>query len=261
MIRVGIGGWTYKPWRGTFYPDGLRQADELAYAAGKLTSIEINGTFYRAQKPESFAAWRSAVPEGFVFSVKGHRAVVNKKDPEGQAESLDWFLDGGVLELGDKLGPFLWQLPPHRRFEPDAIARFLDLLPAKRAGRALRHAVEAPHESFCDPAFPALLAERQIALVVVEKEVAPRMADATASFVYLRLQDTQDEVETGYPAHALDAWASRVRAYAGGSAPDDLPMLTDPPQKTDRDVFVYMIAGAKHRAPAAAMALIERLQG
>lgn len=260
MIRVGIGGWTYKPWRETFYPKGLRQADELAYAAERLTSIEINGTFYRAQKPESFAAWREAVPEGFVFSVKGHRAVVNKKEPEGQAESLGWFLASGVMELGPALGPFLWQLPPHRRFDRDAIARFLDLLPAEREGRALRHAVEAPHESFRDPAFVSLLAEREIALVVVEKDGPPDMADTTAPFVYLRLQDTQDGVESGYPADALDRWASRLRVYAEGAVPDDLPILGDPPRQANRDVFVYMIAGAKHRAPAAALALIERLR-
>lgn len=259
MIRVGIGGWTYKPWRGSFYPSDLRQKDELAYAAARLGAIEINGTFYRAQKPESFAAWREAVPEGFVFAIKGHRAVVSKREPADAGEALDWFLKTGVLELGDALGPFLWQLPANRSFDPDRTAAFLDLLPESLDGRPLRHAVEAGHESFYCPAFVTLLSERGIALVTVEKPDHPMAADLTAPFAYARLQATWQDEQTGYAPAELDRWAARARTWAEGRPADDLPRIGGAEASTPGDVFLFMIGGAKVRAPAAAVALIDRL--
>ena len=261
MIRVGIGGWTYAPWRGTFYPKGLRQADELAHASRQVTSIEINGTFYRGQSAASFAHWRDTAPAGFVFAVKGHRAVVSKRRLAESGEALDRFFATGVLALGEKLGPLLWQLPPTRRFDPDDLDAFLGLLPRQAEGRPLRHVVEARHESFADAAFPDLLRRHGVAAAVVDAPDRPMIADVTADFVYARLQRTREEVATGYPAAELDTWAARARAWGRGSAPDDLPSLAEPPAKRPRDVFVYMIAGAKVRAPAAAMALLDRLDG
>ena len=259
MIRVGIGGWTYKPWRGVFYPEGLRQADELAHASRQVTTIEINGTFYRTQSPESFAKWRDETPEGFVFAVKGHRAIANKRRLAEAGEALGWFIASGVLELGPKLGPLLWQFPPTRTFDPDDVAAFLDLLPREAEGRPLRHVLEVRHESFCDPALVALAREHGVAIATVEAEDRPLLADVTADFAYARLQRTREEVPTGYDDAALDRWAAAARAWEAGESPDGLPLHADPAAKAPRDVFVYMIAGAKVRAPAAAVALLDRL--
>ena len=261
MIRVGIGGWTYKPWRGVFYPEGLRQADELAHASRQVSTIEINGTFYRVQKPASFAQWRDAVPQDFVFSVKGHRAIANKRRLAETGEALGWFMGSGVLELGPKLGPFLWQFPPTRQFDHDDVAAFLDLLPREGDGRALRHVLEVRHESFLDPAFVALVRERGVAVATIDAEDRPLLGDVTADFVYARLQRTRADVPTGYDDAALDRWAAEARSWERGETPGDLPTHGEPAPKKARDVFVYMIAGAKVRAPAAATALIDRLGG
>jgi uncharacterized protein YecE (DUF72 family) len=263
QIRIGVGGWTFEPWRGVFYPQGLAQAKELEYASRRLTSIEINGTYYGSQSPETFRKWREATPEGFVFSVKGSRFVTNRKVLAEAGESLGRFIDQGILELEDRLGPLLWQFAPTKKFEPDDFARFLDLLPAKAGGRALRHVIEARHPSFIAPDFIALLRERGLGLVYSEHATYPEMADVTADFLYARLQKGSDDIETAYPAAQLDAWAGRLQTWAEGGQPDDLPRAdeTCAPEKRPREVFAYVIHEGKIRAPAAAMALIERVGG
>ncbi len=260
MIRVGIGGWTFAPWRGTFYPDGLKHADELKYAASKLTSIEINGTFYRTQSAASFAKWRDETPEDFVFAVKGHRAVVNKKVLAEAGEAIDWFLKSGITELGPKLGPLLWQFAPYKKFDPDDFGAFLALLPKAADGVQLRHVVEVRSQSFLVPEFVALLRKHNVAVVSAHSDDYPAIADVTADFVYARLQKSQETIATGYAPADLDGWAARARLWAAGGEVDDLPRFgAKAAAKKKRDVFVYMIAGAKVRAPAAAQALIARL--
>lgn len=262
-IRVGIGGWTFEPWRGVFYPDDLPKTRELAYAAERLTAIEINATFYGAQKPETFAKWAAGTPDGFVFAVKGPRFATQRRVLAEGADSVARFLDGGLTELGPKLGPLLWQLPATKRFERDDLAAFLKLLPAERNGVALRHAIEARHESFADPAFVALLREvgGHVTQVVLDDPDHPTIADVTGDFVYLRLERAREEVETGYPDGDLDAWAKRLKTYAEGGVPKDLPTLGEGAPKTPRDVFAFFISGAKVRNPAAATAMIGRLKG
>jgi uncharacterized protein YecE (DUF72 family) len=261
MIRVGIGGWTYEPWRGTFYPADLKQADELDYASRHLTSIEINGTFYRAQSAASFQKWRDATPDDFVFSVKGHRAVVNSRKLAEAGEPIEWFFKSGILELGEKLGPILWQFAPFKKFDADDFGGFLKLLPRTAGGRQLTHVVEVRHESFRVPAFIALLREHDVAVVYADSDEYPAIADVTADVVYARLQGTKEENKTGYAAADLDQWAARARLWESGGTPDDLPRIDkEAAPKTKRPVFVYMISGAKVRAPAAAMALIERVK-
>ena len=260
MIRVGIGGWTYAPWRGTFYPDGLKHAGELAHAAGRLTAIEINGTFYRTQSPASFAKWRDETPDGFVFSVKGHRAIVNKKKLAETGEALDWFFGSGLTELGPKLGPVLWQFAPFKKFDPDDLAAFLKLLPRQAGGLPLRHVVEVRSKSYLNPEFVDLIGKHKVAVVYADSDDYPALADVTSDFIYARLQRTREDIATGYAAGDLDAWASRAKTWGAGGAPDDLTRFgTKNAAKKKRDVFVFFIAGAKVRAPAAAMALIERL--
>jgi uncharacterized protein YecE (DUF72 family) len=260
MIRVGIGGWTYEPWRGAFYPEGLKHADELSYAASKLTAIEINGTFYRTQSPASFAKWRDETPDGFVFSVKGHRAVVNKKVLAEAGEPLAWFLKSGVAELGDKLGPLLWQMAPFKKFDPADFGAFLALLPEKAEGVALRHVVEVRHESFLVPEFVDLVRKHNVAVVYADSDDYPAIADVSADFIYARLQRSQEKLATGYPPKELDAWAARAKTWETGGTPDDLPTFgKTKAKKAKRNVFVFMIAGDKVRAPAAAQALIARL--
>jgi uncharacterized protein YecE (DUF72 family) len=260
-IRVGVGGWTFEPWRGTFYPDDLPQKRELEYASRHLTAIEINGTYYGSQKPESFRRWHAETPDDFVFSVKGPRFATNRRVLAEAGASIERFFTSGVMELKEKLGPVNWQFLPTKRFEPDDFAAFLALLPASIGGRALRHVVEVRHQSFRDPAFVALLRARGIATVLTDKEGFPEIPDVTAPFVYLRLQRAQQAQKSGYPPQALDLWVQRARAWAQGGAPADLKAVgaaeKRPPKS--RDVFVYMINGFKPKAPAAAMALIERL--
>lgn len=259
-IRTGIGGWVYPPWRETFFPAGLKHAGELAYAASRLATIEINATFYRTQSPASFAKWAAETPDDFVFSVKAARGAAQRRDPEEAAPSIERFLHSGLAELGPKLGPLLWQLPPGRAFDADAMARTLDLLPDSLDGLPLRHVIEARHPSHAGPEALALLAERNVARAIVDRDEQPPPAAITADFVYLRLQRTRDVETDGYPPAELDAWAGRLRALAAGDAP---PGLETPvaAKRMRRDVFAYAISGAKHRAPAAAMALAARLSG
>jgi uncharacterized protein YecE (DUF72 family) len=261
-IRVGVGGWTFEPWRGVFYPPGLAQAQELDYASRHLTSIEINGTYYGSQSPQTFRKWRDATPEGFVFSVKGSRFVTNRRVLAEAGEAIQRFIDQGLLELEDRLGPLLWQFAPTKKFDHDDMAAFLDLLPPKAGGRTLRHVVEARHDSFCTPQFVDLLRARNIAVVLAEHATYPQIADVTADFVYARLQKGSDDIETAYPASALDAWAERFKTWASGGQPGDLCLVDEShvPAKTPRDVFAYVIHEGKVRAPAAAMALIDRVR-
>jgi uncharacterized protein YecE (DUF72 family) len=261
MIRVGIGGWVFAPWRGEFYPKGLPQARELEYASRKLTTIEINGTFYGTQKPESFRKWAAETPDDFVFSLKGPRFATHRRVLAEAGESIERFFASGVLELKEKLGPILWQFHPSKKFEEDDFAAFLAVLPPRLDGRAIHHAVEVRHESFLNASFIALLRKFSVAVAVVESDKHPLIADVTSDFVYARLQGTSEAVATGYPSRALDAWAKRAQAWANGGVPGDLSTIPGPsPAELKRNVFMYMISGAKVRAPAAAMALIERLK-
>src|SRR5689334_5656980 len=261
-IYIGIGGWTFEPWRGVFYPEKLAQAKELSYAASKLTSIEINGTYYGSQKPESFRKWASEVPDGFVFSVKGPRFATNRRVLAEAGDSIKRFYDSGVLELRDRLGPVLWQFAPTKKFDGADFGRFLELLPRKLEGRALRHVVEVRHDSFRVPDFIALLRKFEIPVVYAEHGKYPAIADVVSDFVYARLQKGNDELKTCYPPKQLDAWAKRFQAWAGGGEPDDLPRVDKEAKlaKAPRDVFAYVIHEGKVRAPAGAMELIERLK-
>jgi len=260
-IRVGIGGWTYAPWRGVFYPKGLAHARELAYASRHLTSIEVNGTFYRTQTPATFAKWAREVPDGFVFSLKGPRYAVNRRVLAEAGDSIKRFLDSGPLALGDRLGPILWQFAPTKKFDEADFGAFLELLPARLDGKMLRHVVEVRHASFCTPAFVALLRRFSIPVVYAEHATYPALPDVTGDFVYARLQKGKDSVKTGYAPKALEAWAKRATTWAEGGAPADLACIGPAPRaaKHPRDVFVYFIHEGKLRAPAAAEALIERL--
>jgi len=261
MIRVGVGGWVYAPWRGAFYPKGLPQARELAHASRSLTTIEINGTFYGAQKPASFQRWAAETPDDFVFSVKGPQFATNRRVLAEAGESVERFFRSGVLELKSKLGPVLWQMPPTKRFDRNDFEKFLALLPRRLEDRPIRHVVEVRHESFRDPSFVALLRAFSVAVAVVDSAKHPLIADVTSDFVYARLERTSETVPTGYPPPALDGWADRARTWADGGVPADPAGISgEAYPKAKRDVFIYMIAGAKVRAPAAAMALIERLR-
>lgn len=260
-IRVGVGGWTFEPWRGSFYPRGLPQKCELEYASRHLTSIEVNGTYYGAQRPESFIRWREETPDGFVFSLKGPRFTTNRRLLAEAGTSIERFLTGGVLELKEKLGPINWQMLPTKQYDPEDFEAFLKLLPAQVDGQKLRHVVEVRHPSFARSDFIALLRAYGVATVMADNAKYPSLYDATAPFVYLRLQGASEREETGYSREALVQWAERARSWAAGKVPADLPLIAEPEPKAPqaREVFIYMINGFKPKAPAAAMALIERL--
>jgi len=260
-IRIGIGGWTFEPWRGAFYPKGLPHAEELRYAAERLTSIEVNGTFYRTQTPATYRKWASEVPDGFVFSIKGARYVTNRRVLKEAGESIKRFLESGVTELGKKLGPLLWQFPPFKKFDAADFGGFLELLPETFDGHRLRHVLEVRHDSFKTPEFIALLRKSKMATVYTDHVDYPNIADITADFIYARLQRGQDDVPTAYPPKQIKEWAGRLQVWAEGKEPKDLPRIDDKhkPKAVPRDVFAYVIHEGKVRAPAAAMALIERL--
>ena len=260
-IFVGIGGWTFAPWRGTFYPKGLPHAKELSYAAERLTSIEVNGTFYRTQSPATYRKWASEVPDGFVFSLKGSRFVTNRRVLKEAGNSIKRFLDSGVTELGPKLGPLLWQFAPFKKFEEADFGGFLELLPDKFNGHHLRHVVEVRHDSFLTPEFIALLRKFSMPVVFTDHVEYPSIADVTGDFVYARLQQGKDTVPTAYPPKEISAWAGRLAEWAKGGEPDDLNRVGPAGKKAKpRDVYAYVIHEGKVRAPAAAMALIERLK-
>lgn len=243
-IRVGIGGWTYEPWRETFYPKGLPQARELEYAASQLGAIEINATFYGRQSPKSWANWAKAVPDGFQFAIKGSRFCVTRPKLADAGEAVGNFLAQGLSALGEKLGPILWMLAARRGFDREDIARFLALLPRKLDGLSLRHAIEPRHDSFRDETFFDLCRDHDVAVVFGDDDEFPTIEADTASFAYARLQRMREDVPTGYDEVALDRFETKARRWAGDG----------------RDAYIFMINGVKERAPAAALALQERLR-
>lgn len=259
-IYVGVGGWNFAPWRDSFYPAGLPQKRELEYASRKLTSIEINATYYRTQSAASFAKWRDETPEHFIFSVKAPRFATMRKTPHEAGESIERFFASGVMELGDKLGPVLWQFLPTKKFDAEFFDAFLSLLPKTIGSRALMHAVEARHDSFRTADFVALAHSHGVAIVIAGDSNYPLIADVTAPFVYARIMGTRADAPHGYDDKALAQWAARAQLWAEGGAPQELPSLAQTKiRKSPREVFLYVISGAKERNPAAAMALIERL--
>ncbi|GAA0790809.1 DUF72 domain-containing protein [Cupriavidus gilardii] len=260
VIRVGIGGWTYAPWRGTFYPPKLTQARELEFASSRLTAIEINSTYHGTQKRASFIKWKEQTPDDFVFSVKASRFATNRRVLAEAGESVERFLDSGITELGPKLGPIVWQFAPSKAFEPGDFEAFLGLLPPQADGIPLRHVLEVRHASFACAQFLALARQYKAATVFTDAEKFPSFADVTGDFVYARLMRSNAKLKYGYAPKALDAWAQHAQAWARGEAPEDLPRVenNDVPAGR-RDVFVFFINGDKERAPAAATALLSRL--
>jgi len=242
-VRVGIGGWSYPPWRGEFYPPGLPQRQELEYAASRFGAIEINATFYGRQSPKSWAAWASQVPEGFQFAIKGSRYCVTRTKLCDAGEGLGVYFAQGMAALGPKLGPILWMFATRRQFDRDDIAAFLDLLPRDLNGIPLRHVLEPRHESFRHERFFDLCRGHDVAIVFGDDDEFPCIDADTASFAYARLQRTREEVPTGYEAAELDTFAARAKGWTAAG----------------RDAYLFMINGAKVRAPAAALALQERL--
>lgn len=244
-IRVGIGGWSFEPWRHNFYPQGLPQNQELAYASRQLGSIEVNATYYSSFKPATFAKWRGETPDDFVFSLKAPRFATNRKQLAAAEESVARFVASGIAELGNKLGPLVWQFMPTKTFEPDDFEAFLRLLPGKAGGCTLRHVLDVRHDSFATPEFLTLARRYRCVAVHTDSDDYPSITDAEGDFAYLRLMRCQSDVATGYTPAALGQWAKGARAWTSGSRP--------------RAAFVYFINGAKERAPAAAQALQARL--
>lgn len=262
LIRVGIGGWTFEPWRDNFYPKGWPQHRELEYAAGKLSAIEVNGTYYSSMKPATFAKWRAETPEGFVFSLKANRFATNRRVLAEAGESVQRFIGSGIAELGDKLGPVLWQFAPTKRFDPVDFEAFLKLLPSTVGGLPLRHVMDVRHESFKTPEYLALARRHQVATVFTDSDDYPSFADLTGGFVYARLMRSQSQLPQGFEPEVLDGYAACARVWASGDEPDGLPRVeAKPAAGQPREVFMFFISGAKERNPAAAMALIERLRG
>ncbi|WBU52328.1 DUF72 domain-containing protein [Paracoccus sp. SCSIO 75233] len=242
MIRIGIGGWNFPEWRGgVFYPEGLPQKRELEFASNALSSIEINATYYRGQKPETFAKWRAEAPDDFVFALKASRFATNRKILADAGDSVQRFLTSGITELGPKLGPINWQFAETKQFDADDFAAFLALLPDAQDGLPLRHAIEARHPSFAAPEAAVLCRARNIALIRSGDSKFPDIDVETADFAYLRIMGTTD-IENGYDQQGLDHWAAEARRMAA-----------------NRDLYLYVISGQKHRNPACALALIERL--
>ena len=259
-IRVGVGGWTYAPWRDNFFPAGLPHSRELEFASRQLTALEVNGTYYSTMKPSSFKKWHDETPADFVFSLKASRYATNRRVLAEAGESITRFVESGISELGHKLGPIVWQFMPGKVFEAEDFEAFLALLPQQLDGRLLRHVVDVRHESFMTPAFLALARRYKVATVFTDADKFPSFADLTGDLVYARLMQSDAALETGYADGALNAWAERARCWAAGKAPVDLPSLEAPTESAaQRDVFIYFINGAKERAPAAALALLERL--
>lgn len=286
QLHIGISGWRYAEWRGTFYPRGLAQRRELEFVSRALPSVEINGSFYGTQRPESYARWFDETPDGFVFSVKAPRLVTHIHRLRGVDGPLADFFASGLLQLKDKLGPVLWQLPPSLRYDEAVLAEFLAGLPhdteaaqalARRHGpamrgrvslaidraRPMRHAVEVRHASFVDEGFIALLRKHRVALVVADTAGHfPMIEDVCADFVYLRLHGGETLYASGYGDRALDGWAARIRAWRDGGQPEDAKLAAPsapPPRRASRDVYCYFDNTAKVRAPADALALQRRL--
>ncbi len=259
-IRVGIGGWTFEPWRGTFFPPKWPIKRELEYASRHVTAIEVNGTYYSGFKPATFASWAQTAPDGFVFTLKASRYCTNRKVLAEAGESISRFVSQGIVELGDKLGPILWQFMATKRFDPEDFAAFLALLPRAQDGVALRHAVHVRHESFAVPDFVQMCRAAGVAIVFADSAEYPAIADVTGDFVYARLEAAVEDEPAGYSPAALEKWSAAARDWAAGTAPAGLPYVeAAAPAAVPRDTFVFFINGAKVRAPHGAMALIERL--
>lgn len=258
-IHIGVGGWTFPPWRGVFYPKGLPQKDELAHAGKHLTGLEVNGTYYRLQSPDSFAKWHDEVPEDFVFALKGSRFVTNRRVLAEAGPSLEKFFASGLTRLGRKLGPINWQLAATKQFDAQDIDAFLALLPKEQDGVALRHAIEARHESFRHPEFVDVARKHGVAIVTAADGEYPLFTDVTAPFAYLRIMGTTEAHDAGYAPQALADWARRAKALAAGQGLDIGAAIAKPARKTPRDVFLFVISGEKVRNPAAAQGIIARL--
>ncbi|WP_083745689.1 DUF72 domain-containing protein [Variovorax sp. KK3] len=260
-IRVGIGGWTYEPWRNNFYPEGLPHSQELHYASRQLTAIEVNGTYYSSFKPPTFKKWHDETPEDFVFSLKASRFATNRKQLSAGGESVRRFVESGITELGDKLGPIVWQFMPTKAFDPEDFEAFLALLPKKEGSRSLRHVMDVRHPSFMTPDYLALARKYQAATVFTDADKFPSFADLTSDFVYARLMMSDAGLKNGYAPKALDSWAATAKTWTAGGLPEALPYVepSGKEPKAARDVFIYFINGAKEKAPAAAGALIQRL--
>lgn len=244
-VHVGVGGWTYEPWRDNFFPKGLPHHQELAYASRRLTAIEVNGTYYSTFRPATFAKWRDETPDGFVFSLKANRFATNRKALSTAGESIERFIGSGIAELGDKLGPLVWQFMPTKLFDAEDFEAFLALLPQSADGRALRHVLDVRHESFTSPDFLALAHHYGCTIVHTDSDKFPAIADAQSELAYIRLMRSAAECDTGYPTEVLGQWAQGARAWTG--------------KGEQREVFIFLINGAKERAPAAALALIQQL--
>ena len=259
-IHVGIGGWTYAPWRGgMFYPAGLVQRRELEFASRQLNAIEINGTYYGTQKPATYAKWRDETPDNFVFSAKAPKRIMESRTLSKTGPQIEDFI-GGISELGDKLGPLVWQFDKGQRIDAAGFEAFLELLPAEYEGRKLRHVLDVRDPAFITPVYLALARRHGMATVFTDSNEYPSFADLTADFVYARLMRSQPGIETGYAAADLDAWSKRAREWSQGGDHVDLPHVeTLRAETSPRDVFLYFISSAKERNPAAAKALLERL--
>lgn len=263
IIRTGIGGWTFAPWEGTFYPEKLAKKRQLEFASRELTAIEVNGTYYSSQKPATFAKWASEVPENFVFSLKASRYCTNRKVLAEAGPSIEKFLGQGIVELGQHLGPILWQFMGTKTFEPEDFEAFLALLPKSIEGLPLRHVVEPRHESFCTPQFIDLLAKHEVAAVCADHHDYPMFADVTADFVYARLQKGTDETPTCYPPADIGQWSERFKTYASGEVPADLHRhaAERKVERKPRDVFAFFISGGKVNAPNGARQLQAKVDG
>ncbi len=260
-IRVGVGGWTFAPWRNNFYPAGLVQRRELEFASRHLSAIEINGTYYGAQKPATYAKWAAETPAGFVFSLKAPMRIMQSRVLAKTGPQVEDFL-GGIVSLGDRLGPVVWQFDIGRKLEREDFTAFLDLLPREVGGHRMRHVLDVRDSGFADARFIALMRERELGTVFTDSRDYPSFADLTTDFVYARLMRSRSEIDSGYAAGELAHWAQRARQWARGPHPDDLPYITangSPPAER-RDVYVFFISAAKERNPAAAMALIDLLR-
>jgi uncharacterized protein YecE (DUF72 family) len=259
-IRVGIGGWTYAPWRNNFYPPKLVQRRELEYASRHVSAIEVNGTYYGAQKPATYAKWRDETPQGFVFSAKAPMRIMQSRVLAKTGAQIGDFV-GGIAELGDKLGPLVWQFDKGQRIDREDFTAFAALLPEAIDGRPLRHVLDVRDPTFVDADYLALARRNRLATVFTDSDEHPSFADVTAGFVYARLMRSRAHLTTGYSDAELQQWAARARQWARGGEPDDLPRIEPPPSApaAPRDVFVFFIASAKERNPAAAMALLHKL--
>jgi uncharacterized protein YecE (DUF72 family) len=244
-IHVGVGGWTFEPWRNNFYPAGLAHAKELQFASRQLTAVEVNGTFYSTFKPATFAKWRDETPEGFVFALKAHRFTTHRRELGGAAEGIARFVDSGIAELRDKLGPILWQLMPSTVFDSDNLESFLRLLPREVQGRPLRHVLDVRHASFATEAYLDLLARHGCTTVYTDSEKFPSIPHARSELAYLRLMRSEAGCATGYPPDALTRWVRGAREWAGMSP--------------RHEAFVFFINGAKERAPHAAVEFLRQL--